>query len=174
MKIVQIIVETVSWSFLLVLGGMIGLTALSNSNMTGSYHFFLVQSGSMEPSIMTGDIIVVNQQKQYKKNEAVTFTDNKGRRVTHRIVDIKNEGGKTIFLTKGDANRTSDNDSITADRVVGKVVLVVPKLGYLVAFSKSFWGLIVLVLLPSTLIVVDEVVKIGRNRKVASQNEARN
>lgn len=160
MKILKIIFEIISWLGI----GFIAVIALyivtSNLNIFLGYRSFLVQSGSMEPAIMTGDIIVAHDENRYYKNDVVTFINIDKRIVTHRIIDIIQQDGKNLFITKGDANRSEDNDSINNDQIIGKVAMVIPKLGYMVAFSKSLPGLILLVLFPCFLIIINEVFKV--------------
>lgn len=158
----KIILEIVSWGLLIGFMVMMVLTAMSNSSILGKYRSFLVQSGSMEPSIMTGDIIIIKSSPQYLKNDVVTFDDHQQRRVTHRIIDIKEDGH---FVTKGDANKSSDSENILKNQILGKVFLVIPKLGYLVAFSKSFMGFLIFIIIPGILIVAGESIKIKNNVK---------
>ena len=160
MKIIKFFFEIATWLALAVIAVM-GLYILtSNFNVFAGYKSFLVQSGSMEPAIMTGDIIIIRSYENYLKNDTITFHGSEGRVVTHRIVDIVKKDGKNYFSTKGDANRSQDEDSITQDQIMGKVVLVIPKLGYLVAFSKSLPGLIILALFPAVLFILDELLKV--------------
>ena len=69
------------------------------------------------------------------------------------------------YSTKGDANRTGDEDIITDNQIIGKVVLVIPKLGYLVSFVKSQSGLVFLLIIPAIIFILDELVKINKNAK---------
>lgn len=139
------------FSFLLSLVILIFvLSSAFNLPFFSEYRFFLVQSGSMEPSIMVGDLILVKKQTAYFQNEVVTFQNQNQRITTHRIFEIKNG----IFQTKGDANRVEDNDAIYKEQVLGKVILVIPKIGFLVAFAKTLPGLILLVLLPAGILII--------------------
>lgn len=160
-KIIKIVIEILSWLFIIFFAGLIILTTISNTNIAGGYKLFLVQSGSMEPSIMTGDIVVINRQKNYFVNDTVTFKDSQNRVVTHRIVNIDQEK----ISTKGDANRTDDPEIINQNMILGKVLLVLPKLGYVVAFAKSLPGLVVLIVIPCFILIVDEVIKVTKNIK---------
>jgi len=117
---------------------------------------YVVQSGSMEPSIMTGDLIIIKKQNSYQKNEVITFKDGAERTVTHRIVEVIT-GDPVLFTTKGDANQTADTEEITQTQIIGKVVQVIPKFGYVVQFIKSPWGFILCILTPAILIIYDEV-----------------
>ena len=143
---------------------MIAVMALyivtSNVNVFSGYRSFLVQSGSMEPAIMTGDIIIIHPQSNYLKNDTITFYGSESRIVTHRVVEISQKNNSQYFSTKGDANRSEDGDLITQDKIIGKVSLVIPKLGYMVAFSKSLPGLILLAIFPAALFILDELFKV--------------
>lgn len=160
-KIIKIVIEILSWLFIIFFAGLIILTTISNTNIAGGYKLFLVQSGSMEPSIMTGDIVVINRQKNYFVNDTITFKDSQNRVVTHRIVNIDQEK----ISTKGDANRTDDPEIINQNMILGKVLLVLPKLGYVVAFAKSLPGLVVLIIIPCFILMGDEVIKVIKNIK---------
>jgi signal peptidase len=155
----KIIMEIISWGLLIGLAVIIGLTTMSNFSIFGKYRSFLVQSGSMEPAIMTGDIIITKSNNQYEKNDVVTFEDYQQRRVTHRIIDSQNNGH---LITKGDANRSKDNEDITKDQILGKVILIIPRLGYLVSFSKSLPGFLLFIIVPGILIIISESIKIKK------------
>ncbi len=121
-----------------------------------SWHSYVVQSGSMEPSIMTGDLIIIKKQDSYTKNDVVTFKDANKRTVTHRVLEVS-KSQPTTFTTKGDANQTADIDTIKQEQIVGKVVQVIPKFGYVVRFIKSPWGFILTIITPAILIIYEEV-----------------
>ena len=159
MRTSSILASITNWVFLFFVSLLAIYIISSNFNIFGEYRTFLVQSGSMEPSIMTGDIILVKKQDAYIKNDTITFQNSSERIVTHRIVDIKNDE-EDMFYTKGDANRSGDEDIIPLSNVFGRVIIVIPKLGFLVAFSKSWYGFLILVLIPLILYVVDEILKI--------------
>ena len=82
-----------------------------------------VITGSMEPSIHTGDYILVEKTdtSQLKEDDIIAFyseqSDIYGMLVTHRITEIKDDGS---FVTKGDANEVEDSITVRPDQVVGK------------------------------------------------------
>lgn len=160
MKIIKLIFEIATWLALATVAIMGLFVITSNFNVFSGYKSFLVQSGSMEPAIMTGDIIVIHRQDSYQKNDTITFNGTDGRIVTHRIAEISQKDSQPHFTTKGDANRSEDEDSITKDKIMGKVSLIIPKLGYLVAFSKSLPGLMILAIIPAVLFILDELIKL--------------
>jgi signal peptidase len=118
---------------------------------------FIVQSGSMEPAIKTGSVVVVIPKKRYYVGEIVTYDMGGGKKknlVTHRI---KESVGENEFRTKGDANGDLDPKIIGDSQIVGKVVFSIPYLGYIAGFAKSPKGFILLVIVPSTIIIYEEL-----------------
>lgn len=81
------------------------------------YTYLEVASGSMEPTLKTGDIIIVQKTNDVKVNDIIIYKTEDGLSfVTHRLTNIDGYN----FTTKGDANNTSEQ--IISDQVVGKVV----------------------------------------------------
>jgi len=159
MKIIRLFFEFTTWLAFLLIGVMGIFIITSNFSVFSGYRSFMVQSGSMEPAIMTGDIIVIHPQANYMINDVITFIGSDNRTITHRIAEIREASEKRLFSTKGDANRSQDEDLIKQSQITGKVVLVIPKLGYLVAFSKSLPGLIILAIFPAVFFILDEILK---------------
>lgn len=163
MKTLKVLWSIVSSLLLAVIILLFLITLSSNGNFVRGYKTFLIQSGSMEPSIMTGDIVIVQENSNYMMGEVVTFINKEGRTVTHRIAGTTGADSSTQFKTKGDANRSSDEDTVSLNNILGKVIFVVPKIGFLVAFTKTIPGFIVLIIFPALFIISSELVKIFRN-----------
>jgi len=152
------------FAFLLAIAG---LAALSFFGLPKSLRLFVVQSGSMEPTVKTGSLVIVRPENQYKKNDIITFKSrpdadikNPGLLITHRIVEIKDDKGEVFFTTKGDANESPDMEARPVGSVLGKVVFTIPYLGYPVGFAKTQTGFILLVVIPATIIVYSELLTI--------------
>lgn len=141
----------------LMLVAVVGVWMLLATTGNLPIKVFLVQSGSMEPTIMTGDVIVVANDN-ISLNDVVTFRDSTNRVVTHRIIEV-NKGQE--FVTKGDANRNEDRETIRESQIIGKVVMVIPKVGFLINFSKTLPGMIVLIFVPAFIFVISELKNIG-------------
>lgn len=141
--------------------------------MQGSMHFLIVLSGSMGPDINPGDIVVSTyiNPEEIKMNDVITFTtaDDPKNCVTHRVINITNEQGSINFQTKGDANEEPDLNIVQSSDVVGKVAFVIPYLGYVPHFAKSFLGFITLIIIPGCLIIVSEVFSIVKAKKKGSK-----
>ena len=138
------------------------LLVISVLPVTGNFKILTVLSGSMEPTIHTGGIIAIKSMPTYQVDEIITFSrDNKTKiPVTHRIVDIKFENSKPIYITKGDANNNSDGQEIQINEIWGKMIFTLPYLGYAVNFTKQPIGFMLIVVIPSVIIIYDEIQKI--------------
>lgn len=103
---------------------------------------FVVVSGSMEPVIPTGSIILAARRNSYRIGDIVTFSQNGREYIAHRIVNKIAIGRDTYFSTKGDSNTNSDLDLVHESVVYGKIMTVVPILGDIVIFYKTPYGMI--------------------------------
>lgn len=115
----------------------------------------IVLSGSMEPAIYPGDVVVIREQPadKYKIGDVVTYLD--GYTVfTHRIVG--EEDG--LFILKGDNNNTVD-DSVSPEQLEGKVILRVPKIGVAIVFFKKPAGMAVLALVLVVYLFSEDIFK---------------
>lgn len=80
------------------------------------YSFFIVKTGSMEPNINSGELIIIKEQDEYKENEIITYKENDVY-ITHRIIEKKDNS----YITKGDLNNENDSE-IKFEDILGKVV----------------------------------------------------
>ena len=92
------------------------------TNLFG-YAVFEVSTGSMRETLNIYDVIIVKITKDVDVDDIITFKKD-DETITHRIAKIT----KDEIITKGDANNTED-EPITLENVIGKVVSVCPKLG---------------------------------------------
>ena len=158
-KLLRKVFNIASWLFIAVIFIIAIFTIGSNTNIIGGYKSFMVLSGSMEPSIFIGDIIIVHRENQYLKNDVITFYGEEGRMITHRVVSTSEENDQIKYITKGDANRSEDDASIFHKAVIGKVVFVTQKLGFLVNFTKTIPRLIIMIFIPAFALITDQVLK---------------
>jgi signal peptidase len=123
----------------------------------------------MEPTIMTGDVILIKAMETYDEKDVVTFKEQGERIVTHRILKETEKAGNVEFITKGDANRSIDNDVVKPENIMGKVMFIVPKLGFLATFVRTPIGIALMIIIPGFLIVMDRVIKI-KSAKPSNKN----
>ncbi len=152
---------------------LLSLLIIISSLNIGGHTVFTVKSGSMEPAIKAGSVVFDKKQENYKVGDIITFkVENSKDTITHRIIGIAGQGLETNFIIKGDANSSPDTKPVMKSNVVGKVLFSIPYLGYLVSFAKTLAGLIILIIIPATIIVYEEIVKIKgeviriRNEKI--------
>lgn len=107
----------------------------------------VVLSGSMEPVISAGDLILIHREEDYMKGDIITFSDH-GSLVTHRIEE-KTENG---FVTRGDANNVTDSGLVDRERIRGRAAAVIPGIGYAILFLRSQEGLLLIAVLSALLI----------------------
>lgn len=87
----------------------------------------VVVSGSMEPSITTGSLALIDtKESAINIGDVVSFRAGDAL-VTHRVIEITEEG----YRTKGDNNDIADVGTVTQDQIEGKLVYDIPGLGYL-------------------------------------------
>jgi len=143
------------------------LILISVFPVTGDHKILVVKSGSMEPAIHTGSVVFVSPQEEYKINDIITFAGRGGEEnsITHRVVEIEDANGKKSFVTKGDANNAEDENKITPDKIIGKVLFSVPYAGYLVVAAKQPLGFTLLIIIPAGLIIIEEIGKIRKELK---------
>lgn len=127
---------------------------------------YVVQSGSMEPELSVGSLIVVQSQDEYSEGDVITFNmDDSQSTTTHRIVDIEEEQGAMHYIMKGDANEEPDSTFVFKEDIMGEVIFLVPYIGYPVSFAKTEIGFIFLIVIPATLIIYSELVSIRKEAK---------
>lgn len=154
------LLSTLFWGAYILLISLIALTSLSSQpSQFLPYRSYIVQTGSMEPTIMTGDVIFIRAQTGYQAPDIVTFTDSAGHTITHRILEESNSSGTRLFTTKGDNNKTKDPEPITANQIIGKYLFHVPRMGYLVINLQRPIGTALLVGFPLIMIIASELLK---------------
>lgn len=133
--------------------------AISAKFSIGGIKLLVVKSGSMEPTIKTGSLVIDKTESNYKIDDIVTFKnrDKPTETTTHRIIGEEVISNIKIFQTKGDANETPDSAKLLPDQIMGKVIFKLPLLGYVVAFSRTWPGVIILIIIPATIIIYDEI-----------------
>ena len=96
----------------LIIGILIFLGYQSNIKL------YQIQSGSMLPELQIGEIIILLEQENYKIKDIITYKVENSYFITHRIVQITEEG----YITKGDANNTEDETVVKQEQIQGKII----------------------------------------------------
>lgn len=135
--------------------------------LVGAEASYVVLSDSMSPTINAGDAIIVNEvsPSEIEEGDVITFhksAEADGLPITHRVTEVVQRDGERYFRTRGDANENADQSLVKGENVVGRELLVIPYLGYIVTYANSKVGLVALVILPSLALIGVEVSKLVR------------
>ena len=156
--------------YILIAGILFVAVLLGASLVPGvvSYDFKIVLSGSMEPQIETGSLVVIAKADTYNIGDIITFGGNIKTDIptTHRIIKVRAQSGEKIYTTQGDANAHEDTKEVREKDIVGKVVFSLPHVGYILDFAKQPLGFLLFIVLPASIIALLEVVKIYKESRV--------
>ena len=167
-RTINLIKNIICWTLIVVL--VFTLVLFFMSRINGStpsvfgYSIFRVSSGSMEPELMVGDIILdktVDNPEDLKVGDVITFksSDYGDLLVTHKVIKAPyEENGKLMLQTKGIANEVEDKP-ISVDNVKGIMICKVDYLDTVYNVFLSPWGLLILIALI-VIIFFDEIITI--------------
>ena len=103
-----------------------------------NYSCFTVLTPSMQDEIPQGSFILVKKidPRKLKAGDNITYMADRGTSVTHKIVDIYDNYGNSGamgFQTQGVNNANPDREIVYEANLIGKVVLVIPVAGAILA-----------------------------------------
>lgn len=149
----------------------IGVTLISltsdNNNVSkiGKYIPLNVMTDSMEPTIMEGDFIIMEEcdPESLEVGDVISFLATEQDYViikTHRIVAVDTSSGFKAFTTRGDNNDVNDSVPVFSADIVGKWNDVkIPKLGKVLNFISSKTGFLVCIVLPLLVLFIYQIYK---------------
>jgi len=148
---------------------------VTSFNLFG-FQAFVVKSGSMEPKIQTGSVVIDQTKTDYKSQDIITFKISDSQdTVTHRITKVNQDADVISYQVKGDANATPDPDPVLKTNVVGSVLFSIPFLGFLIAFIRTIPGLIIFIAIPALIIVSEEIGNVKTEvKKIINKNKGVN
>lgn len=177
-RIARLIKNIICWVLIIVLAFtlIVFLTTRIQGNTPSvfGYSIYRISSGSMEPELMIGDVIldkVVNDETEIAVGDVITFEGGSqfdGKLVTHKVIKAPytDENGNTMLQTHGIANELDDTP-ISIDQVRAKMICKIPYIDTLYNLFLSPCGLLIMILLI-ILVFIDEIINIvkilsGRN-----------
>lgn len=133
---------------------------------------FIVLSGSMEPTIMTGDLAIIKNcdPNELKENDIIAFRNGTSV-ITHRIIEVTEKDGKKVFLTKGDNNNTEDRNPVSPESVEGIYVSRIPGLGDFAMFLQTTAGSIIFISIPFILFILTEAAQRRKESKYQAEKQ---
>ena len=149
--------------FVVIFMILLNIFSINNKSFFG-FRVYRVISGSMQPTLQIGDIIIIRKEKEYHINDIITY-DTGLTTVTHRIKSIDNND----VVTKGDANDVND-DVFNVDKIVGKYLF---RISMISLFSNIMIGnsvFIVLIVLFSSILILTIFYRFIRNIELKKDN----
>lgn len=163
MKTLKTIANFFYWFIIIFLILIAVSTTTTSLKIPFNYKLLVVQSGSMEPVIKTGSIVLVKKNRNYSLGEVITFSNNnKHETITHRIVNKELLDNEILFTTRGDSNQAPDREQIKERDVLGAIIFTVPYFGYIINFTKTQKGFIFLIVVPATIIIFSEILNLKK------------
>lgn len=175
---------------LIIIVFAIGVTLISlnsgdnNVSKIGKYIPLNVKTNSMEPTIMEGDFIIVEEcdTSKLKVGDVISFLATEEDTVivkTHRIVLIDDTSKDKSFITRGDNNEVNDNIPVFPSDVVGVWKEVrLAKVGTVLDFVSSQTGFLICIVLPLLILFIYQIYRFivviieERNAATVKNNEA--
>ncbi len=127
-----------------VLAVLAGLLFASVAPALAGWQSAVVLTGSMQPAIRPGDIVVSDPDSRRKITPGsvvvVRTQDRPGETLVHRVVSRETDGS---LILRGDANQTNDSTPVPPDNVVGVVRLSIGWVGLpVVWWHQRQWHLV--------------------------------
>jgi signal peptidase len=173
----------------LLIGGSFGFFFILQQVMRTPIPVVVVTSGSMEPTINEGDILFI-QNGSAENIKAGTHENRTGdiivyetrglwsfpisEPVVHRVIEKDLVNGTYYFITQGDANGSPDPYPIPENKVYGKVVGIVPKIGWVKLFLDRTGLAIPLIVILGIILLISiawDVVHPDEDEKEENQEE---
>jgi len=135
------------------------------------FYFMFVTTPSMEPTLPVGSVIIVRQDRlnQLNEQDIITFhatilinTVPTDVVVTHRVIEIDDSDGLQI-TTKGDNNDLADTWTITDEELIGRVVLTLPAMKFLMALASDKTLVLFIVVVVIALFALSEGMNLIRD-----------
>lgn len=124
------------------------------------HRVYIVDSGSMVPTLPTNSMIVVKETppSEIVENDIITYySGSQNTRVTHRVVGIEEDGQG--FITRGDANNIEDASILQGEKIIGKLAFSIPYIGKIFRELNGKMGIAFVVILGVMWILIPNLFK---------------
>ncbi len=146
------------WTYLYLLAVLAAWVAITS--LATGWRPVVITGGSMAPALRSGDVVMMAEPDPdlLSQRALVTYLDDSGRRVTHRVFALTDDG----VITRGDANVTPDPAPVPPARIDGVGRLVVPFVGLPLSWWTNGHPMLVVAWLAAT--TVAAVLALRRTR----------
>lgn len=184
---IVVIIAGISFSIAIMTGAK-----SSDTKLGKGYNVSVVLTSSMSgkideykiDSFNAGDLVIIKAVSEkdvteLKIGDVVTYlglVEGNPQFVTHRIVDkYKKDGDSTeTIVTRGDAEIKGAEKKYTLDQIQGKVVFVIPKLGYAINWLQQSKNFLFIIVLPLALLLAYNIaifIKMVMSAKIKALEE---
>lgn len=178
-KIIGKIIYVLLYIIILVTLLVVLTQRFSNNNFTiGGFRIFNVATGSMVPEYNVGDILISKEidPNELQVGDNIVYQgekqDFKGKIVTHKIIEKREENGKLFFTTKGIANEEADPE-ISEDQIYGKIVYKTIILSFISKIINNIYAFYFLIFIPIAIIIckliIDNVISYKNTKAEKSE-----
>lgn len=137
-------------------------------------------TNSMSPEIRPGSLVISQKQKSYKEGDIITYLEVNPTSgtplkstITHRIISIKRLSEGVFYVTKGDNSDIPDPVDVKSDLVLGKVIKIIPNLGWVVSYITTPPGFGMFIVLPVFIILLNEAYHVREQLKEKRESALR-
>lgn len=158
MKVIKKILGILGTILLVILLAVV--IVMFNARLSGEapsvfgYQVFRVSSGSMEPELMIGDVILIKEAEpqDIQKGDIVTYKGEEGdlndKFITHKMIeDPQLVDGRYVFHTQGIYEGAVPDPDWYEDQLLGEFVCKIPFIDSVYSFFLKPYGLITFVLI---------------------------
>lgn len=161
--------------FVGLLATILGAVVLGRVVPIAGHPTLVVAGGSMAPAISVGSAIIIDpvDPADLAVGDLVSLREAPDRATyTHRITRIVERDGTRWLETKGDANAAADPSLIAASGVIGRVAIVLPMLGFVIALMAQATGVASVLALAAALVVARALASPAPERRGAARPRA--
>lgn len=172
LSLLKIIITVVLIFFALVI---IVQRVTNNKQAFLGYRIYRVETGSMIPKYMVGDVILVKEKDIDKIdiNDDLVYVANygqvKGKIITHQVIRIEDDGEKRTFYTKGIAN-SSEDPAVSESQVEGTVVRKIYLVSIIFNLLYDTYAAYFIIIVPLTIYIAASLFHKANRRKRQQEN----
>ena len=158
--IVDLIIFVLCVIAIIVIWGFVQLNVQKKDyiNIFG-YSVFSTETGSMSPTMETGDIVIIKIGDEIREKDIITYKK-ENVFITHRIEKINEDS----IIAKGDRNNTED-EPIKKDDIIGRVVFIINDVE---VWKKVFTDINVII--PICITVILFILLVSYKEKTGEEN----
>lgn len=153
----KVLLRVIEWSGTAVVALAVLVAVFLLAGPRFGYETHPVLSGSMEPTLPVGGVIVTARTPvdRIETGDIVTL-DAGSSLVTHRVVGLMRSSGEVAITTQGDANNEPDSAVVhlANGQLLPKTIFYVPYAGFGTSTIRASTGSLGLVLIPGLALIV--------------------